>query len=207
MKLKFASHRGLVTFIVIFVLQAWTASAPVTTPTVAPTYTPEPPKPTSTVTLVSSLFASSTPRPTQKPNLMATLNAQKHKATRTPNLGATQQIGEWNTDIQKYFDLGYLLTTNGKITTFHDFKEEWAQLGWYQTWPLNTQDVSDFSMSGHLKWSSAYRSADLSGCGFTFAGQDDSSQYAVFLDRATVYFVQSDERFFIPWEPHVEPGA
>jgi hypothetical protein len=47
-------------------------------------------------------------------------------------------------------------------------------------------------MNAHLKWSSAYRNADISGCGFAFAIQDNGDHYAVFLDRSRVYFVETD---------------
>jgi len=177
------------------VLQACSPNEPAATATTAFTNTPEPPKLTGTITPKLSLFASSTPRPSRTPNVKATQNAGQNKATRTPNLAATQQKDEWNADTQKYFELGYLLTTNGKITTLPNFKEEWAQLGWYQSSALSVPQVSDFYMNGHLKWTSAYRSADISGCGFIFAEQPNGDHYAVFLDRSKVLFVQTEEYY------------
>jgi hypothetical protein len=47
-------------------------------------------------------------------------------------------------------------------------------------------------MSAHFKWTSAYRSADSSGCGFIFAEQKNGDHYAVFLDRSKVLFAQTD---------------
>jgi hypothetical protein len=52
-------------------------------------------------------------------------------------------------------------------------------------------------MSAHFKWSSAYRNADTSGCGFAFAIQDNYEHYAIFLDRSKIYFVETD-RFYNP---------
>ena len=47
-------------------------------------------------------------------------------------------------------------------------------------------------MSAHVKWSSAYRSADISGCGFVFAAQENGDHYAVFLDRTQVLMLYAD---------------
>jgi hypothetical protein len=51
-------------------------------------------------------------------------------------------------------------------------------------------------MSAHLKWSSAYKSPDISGCGFVFGEQENGDHYAVFLDRSRVYFVQTDQYYY-----------
>ena len=134
-----------------------------------PTNTPKPTKTTS---------PTKTPKPSQTPS-----------PTRTPDVAATQHRGELNAEVQTYYDKGYLTTTKGKFKEYEDFREEWAQLGWYNSWGLSAT-ASDFYMKAHFKWSSAYRSADLSGCGFIFALQDNENgdHYAVFLDRSKVYF-------------------
>lgn len=111
--------------------------------------------------------------------------------TRTPNLAATQQVGEWDAETQEYFKMGYLKTNQGKLIEYADFSEEWAQLGWYQRWILDDK-ASDFYMSAHFKWSSAYRSADSSGCGFVFAEQENGYHYSVFLDRSRVFFFDAE---------------
>ncbi len=49
-------------------------------------------------------------------------------------------------------------------------------------------NASDFYLSGHFRWQSAYRNADISGCGFAFGIQENGDQYAVFLDRSRVLF-------------------
>jgi hypothetical protein len=53
-------------------------------------------------------------------------------------------------------------------------------------------------MSAHFKWSSAYRNADTSGCGFIFAGQENNDHYAVFLDRSKILFVETRSPFYNP---------
>jgi hypothetical protein len=93
-------------------------------------------------------------------------------------------------------DAGYLTTADGKFYKLDDFSEEWAQLGWYWRWPINIS-ARDFFMSGRLRWSSAYRSADISGCGFVFAEQENGDHYAVFLDKSKVLFVET-EYYFSP---------
>jgi hypothetical protein len=143
------------------------------------------PTPTSTPKPTKTSVPTDTPTPS--PTL---------KPTRTPNLAKTQQIEEWNAEAQTYFEAGYLSTANGVITKFGDFKKEWAKLGWYRQWHLDQYRVGNhFYMSAHFKWASAYRSADLSGCGFTFAGQRNGDHYAVFLDRSKVLFAQTEEHY------------
>ena len=151
------------------------------TPPPVPTDTP---KPTSTNTAIPT--DTSTPTRTPRP-------------TSTPNLAQTQKYEDFNKEIETYYDQGYLDTTEGKVEELDDFSDDWAQLGWYRWAPLN-ETVDDFFLSAHFKWTSAYRSADLSGCGFAFAIQDDNDHYAVFLDRSKVYFVETAE-YYRPFSP------
>ncbi len=148
------------------------------TPTSAP--------PTATQTAVPTR----TPRPSATP-----------KPTRTPDVTATQHWEELNTEVQTYYDEGYLTTTEGKFKEYDDIREEWAQLGWYRSWSLRTT-ASDFYMKAHFKWSSASRTSDISGCGFIFARQDNENKdhYGVFLDRSKVYFVQTGY-YYEPFGP------
>jgi hypothetical protein len=94
----------------------------------------------------------------------------------------------------KYLELGYLSSTEGKFEEYDDFDEEWAQLGWYNWWVLPDR-AGNFYMKAHFKWSSAYRNADISGCGFVFAIQDNNDHYAVFLDRTKILFLDSDSSY------------
>jgi hypothetical protein len=155
-------------FLLIFVSLACATTQP--TPT--STSTPEP-------TATNTAVPTETPRPSPTP-----------RPTKTPNLAATQHAEDLNAEIQVYSEKGYLASTNGSFKELPDFNEAWAQLGWYSWWQLN-YTVKDFYMKAHFKWSSAYRSADISGCGFVFAEQENGDHYAVFLDRAKVYFVDT----------------
>ena len=139
--------------------------------------------------------ATGTPQPTATETLVPTKTSTPTRTplpTRTPNLTATQRFEDYNAEAQKYFDLGYIKTTDGRFVRYNDFNEEWAQLRWYRWW---TEDdvVRDFFMSAHFKWSSAYRNADVSGCGFVFAIQENGDHFAVFLDRSLIRFLNSDQ--------------
>jgi hypothetical protein len=105
-------------------------------------------------------------------------------------MAATQHVDDLKTEAQNYFDRGYLTSADGRFREYDDFEVEWAQLNWYQWLPL-TDTVSDFYLTAHFKWSSAYRNADISGCGFIFALQPNDDHYAVFLDKARVLFLMS----------------
>lgn len=159
--------------ILILILVSVACSTSAAPPTPTSTSTPEP---TATYTVVPS----NTPRPSPTP-----------RPTKTPNLAATQRSEELNTEVQTYFEKGYLATTEGRFREYEDFNYDWAQLGWYQWLPL-PDTASDFFLSSHFEWSSAYQSADTSGCGFIFALQENEDHYAVFLDRAKVLFLMTD---------------
>ncbi|MBC7879412.1 MAG: hypothetical protein H7Y59_19765 [Anaerolineales bacterium] len=134
------------------------------------------PQPTATITTIPTniLIHTETPKPTQ-----------------TPDIEATQRTVEFNAEAQGYFEKGYLTDPDGGFTKYEDYFIEWAQLGSYGMNKLDNK-VSDFFMSAHFIWESAYRNADTSGCGFAFAIQDNNEHYAVFLDRSKVYFVEAN---------------
>lgn len=146
-----------------------------------------PPAPTETSTPKPTFTATNTPTETATPT-------RTPRPTATPNLAATQKYEDFNNEAQSYYDLGYLSSTEGTFKEIDDFSDSWAQLGWYQWYPLR-KTVADFYMSAHFKWSSAYKNADESGCGFIFAIQPDTSHYAVFLDRTKIIFLDADASY------------
>ncbi len=162
----------LFVFILSFAAYACQGLAPAE-PTPTNTSTPSP---TATVTLTPTVTATATitPRP-----------------TRTPNLAATQKADEILAEAKEYVEYGYLSSATGDFEEYDDFREEWAQLGWYRRFQFN-EHAHNFFMSAHVKWSSAYRSADISGCGFVFAAQENGDHYAVFLDRTQVLMLYAD---------------
>jgi hypothetical protein len=174
MKIRKASALLSVVLTLSFVLSACGMSVAKSTSTPASTNTLQP---TATITPT----ATNTPRPSPTP-----------RPTKTPNLAATARIDAFNADTQAYFDKGYIKTIDGKIKEVDDFSYDWAQLGWYNWQQLNTK-TSDFYMSAHFTWSSAFRNADASGCGFIFAIQENNDHYAVFLDRSKIIFLNADQ--------------
>lgn len=152
---------------------ACSTSAAQSTSTPASTNTPP-----STATITNTPTNTPRPSPTLRP-------------TQTPNLAATERYEAFNAEAQSYFDLGYLPSADGTIIEIDDFSYDWAQLGWYN-WVSLDEIVTDFYISAHFRWESAYRNADTSGCGFIFAIQDNGDHYAVFLDRTEVLFLNAD---------------
>ena len=176
MKTRKVSVSLSVLLILTFVLSACGAVAQPPTATLAPAPT-NTPQPTATITPTPT----NTPRPSPTP-----------RPTKTPNLAATERMGKLNEQTQSYFEKGYLSTADGKIKEFDDFAYDWAQLNYYNWLPLG-EEATDFYLSAHVKWTSAYRNADVSGCGFIFAIQENGDHYAVFLDRSQILFLNADQ--------------
>jgi hypothetical protein len=167
---------SLLSTTLLFLLVISSACSNLAPPSPTPTDTP---RPTSTKTATPT--KTSTPTRTPRP-------------TATPNLAETQKYDDFNTEIQSYFDRGFVASTEAAIEEVDDFSYDWAQLGWYRWLPLNNK-VADFAMSAHFRWMSAYKSADESGCGFAFAIQPDDSHYVVFLDRGKIIFLDADSSY------------
>lgn len=177
-------HRlGLKVFLLLFLMSLFLPACSTFAPQPTPTL-----QPSATITLTATITPrpSFTPRPTHTPYLTGTARAVIAK---TETQMYFDQLKE---ETQKYYDLGYLTTTDGAYRKYASFSEEWAQLRWYRWWILD--DVADnFYMSARFKWSSAYRNADVSGCGFVFAVQENGDHYAVFLDRSIIRFLNADQ--------------
>lgn len=170
-------HRKTQTAIVssVFGLLLASLACAISQPT--PTATSEP---TTILTVTATATRTRRPSPTPRP-------------TRTPDIAATQRADELIAEVLSYYDKGYLTTTQGRFSELDDFTYEWAQLGWYKPFMLEVSP-SDFFMSAHFKWDSAFRSPDTSGCGFIFGVQPNDDHYAVFLDRSRVVFLMTDSQ-------------
>lgn len=133
-----------------------------------------------------------TPLPTDTPRPTPT-----SIPTRTPNPTATPDLAyeELLLLVQNYYDEGYLPSLDGDYRQMDDFREEWAQMEWFQWWTYDTS-ATNFLLSTHLKWSSASGTPELAGCGVVFAIQDDGQNYAVFLDRDRIYFTRTDKKYY-----------
>lgn len=141
-------------------------------PTAVPTDTSAPPAATDT------LEPTSTPQPTA-----------------TPNVAATQLYNDVFSKVQKFADDKLISSTNGDYIELDDFNDSFSQIGWYQSYPTKTV-LESFVFVGHLKWQTAAQTSDLSGCGILFGQQEDTSDYAVFLDKSRIYFSSSTPQFY-----------
>lgn len=165
-------YTGFPVLVIVLTLTSLTCATLQPVPT--PTSTPEP-----TATIPPT--PTNTPRPSPTP-----------RPTWTPNRTATQRAETLSAEVQSYFDRGFLASSQGQLIELDDFSYSWAQLGWYNWLPLGGS-ASDFFVGAHFKWNSAIKSSDISGCGFVFSLQPDRDHYAVFLDRARVFLVITDQ--------------
>jgi hypothetical protein len=133
-------------------------------PTATPTETAVPFTPTKT------LRPTSTPRPTATPNAIATKNAV-----------------EFASLLDEYKEKGYISTVDGKISEPVDFKENWAQINWFQ-WHNYGRVNSEFVFKTHFKWETASDTPEPSGCGIVFGLQENRDYYVVFLDFNSIRF-------------------
>jgi hypothetical protein len=158
--------------VVLFILACsgsglMSTATPVPTNTSAPTNTPPPPP-------------TNTPLP---------------PPTKTPNAVATQKYDDIFAQVQKFASEGLIPSTDGKYIELDDFKETFAQIGYYRPYPTNIV-LESFVFVGHVKWETSVATSDVSGCGILFSQQEDTSDYAVFLDKSRIYFSSSTPRFY-----------
>lgn len=165
-------HCLILAGLVVLLMTSACGTAVPAAPTPAATSTQAPP----TLTATATTPPTATPQPTS-----------------TPNLAATQKVDERQAVLQKYVDAGYIDGTAGKFEELNDFHEEWAQLRWYQWWPIHSAGrlYGDLVFHGQFQWQTALRTSDLSGCGIVFGVQPNSDHYAVFVDRTRIAFMMS----------------
>jgi hypothetical protein len=148
---------------------------------------PVPAVPTSTASPQPSATATITPRPSFTLRPTDTPYVAGTEAALTKKAVTQQYIESWRLQTQKYQDLGYLTDTEGTYRNYKKFEFDWAQLRWYRYW-IYEGEAKNFYISAHFKWSSGYRNADPSGCGFIFDIQENGDAYSVFLDRNKILF-------------------
>jgi hypothetical protein len=132
-----------------------------------------------TETATASLIPS-TPTNTAKPT-------STPKPSATPNVVATQKYDEFQALLGKIKNDGYISTSAGQIIELDPFKEEWAQINYYDMWPYGMID-SDFVLKAKFNWSTAPAKSDDSGCGVVFGGQENGDYYVVFLTNSSTRF-------------------
>jgi hypothetical protein len=133
------------------------------------------PTETATATLIPST-PTNTAKPTSTP-----------KPSATPNVIATQKHDEFQALLGKIKNDGYISTTVGQTIELDPFKEEWAQINYYDMWSYGMID-SDFVFKAKFNWSTAPAKSDDSGCGVVFGGQENGDYYVVFLTNSSTRF-------------------
>lgn len=113
----------------------------------------------------------------------------------TPDAVATQAYDEIFAQVQKFMDEGLISTTDGEYIEVDDFRKDFAQIGWLQPYFLELQ-VGPFVYMGHVKWSTATATNDVSGCGIIFGAQEDGSMYGTALDKSRIYFISTDANYY-----------
>lgn len=157
------------TILIILLLNACaTAETQETNSTPMPTYT-------SIVTMSPTLKPTRTPLPSP-----------------TPNITATAQIQNWYSQIEDYYDKGYLDIKDWQLRRIDDFDADWAQIDWFNSWFLGESTSGNFVFSVHYKWSSDTKTPNPSGCGFIFGIHTASHYYAVFLTSSELKFFTVD---------------
>ncbi len=167
-----AAFRWFSFFLLVLLSVSLACSGGAPAPTAVPPATPVPPTATATATLEPT----ATPVPTA-----------------TPDLAATEQTTARQELLQSYADDGYISSTAGDIEEVPEFQDAWAQIGWYQWYPLHEEAYTygDLIFHGHFSWQTAIATSDLSGCGIVFGVQPNQDHYAVFLDKARIAFYMS----------------
>lgn len=164
---RFFVNALAVSFLILAML-ACTFGKSVATPTPIPPTNPPP-----------------TTAPTQEPPPVVVEPSPTPENTSPP-----VDTGAFDTLLKDFAEKGYVTTTEGEITPIDPFKEEWAQLNYYQWWTIDKQP-SDSVFSGHFKWSSSTSTPDISGCGVVFGLQESDDHYVVFLDKGRIAFYMS----------------
>lgn len=147
-------------FILLILLSACGTTA---YPTATPTITLE--QPTLTFTPVPL------PTDTVQPTITA-----------SPTIAPTKQSAKMEELLQDLNNKGVISTVKGSYHRIPDFKEEWAQLGYYQYW-FTEFDVRSFVIQADIEMESASKTANFgdSGCGFVYHTWDGSTHHATFL--------------------------
>jgi hypothetical protein len=108
--------------------------------------------------------------------------AVEETAAAQVDTAATAQVAGMVSELKKLKSKGLVENINGTYTRLDDFKENWAQIGWYQWWETG-KSPANFVIRAHAEWESGSKTADWfnSGCGFVFHEQDENNHYLIYL--------------------------
>jgi hypothetical protein len=136
--------------------------------------------PTPSASPTPEATATNTPRPTLTP-----------RPTATPNATATAQYNDMVQFVQNAADVGYIDSTEGEYHRLDDYTDAMAQLNYYLP-TLTGYSAANFVFRAHMKWDSASKTPDISGCGIIFRTQADA-HYAFFVTSdGMAHFMTSD---------------
>ena len=140
------------------------------------TFTPLPP--TETWTPEPTATLTKTPLPTATETAVPTAT-QTSPPTQTP----TPESHRMDALVEKLYADGVIHSTAGVYTSLGDFDQEWAQLNWYQWYPMGVTP-ENFILRLDAAWESASKTANWadSGCGVVFSEKDEDNHHAVFLN-------------------------
>lgn len=131
--------------------------------------------------VVNVITVTNTTAPTIAPT--ATLVPTKTpKPTATPDLAATQQYEDFFAVVQKIYDAGQISTTDGTYVALDDYQHEVASKLSY-SWRPTGVEAKNFIVQADFEWSTASKTANISGCGFVYRIQPNKDHYLIVLDK------------------------
>ncbi len=93
------------------------------------------------------------------------------------------EVQEW---VDRYYEKGYLPSTDGEYHRLDDFTMEFANASLIFTKKETGYSAKDFAVKAHFKWQSAIANPDPGGCGWAFRKTRNDS-YLMFVDREWTY--------------------
>jgi len=161
MKTNSSNSALFVGLLLMLMLSACGASAPVATSTLPATVTSTA---TPTLTATATVIPTKTPPPTA-----------------TPNLAATQQYDDFFAVVQKIYTAGQIPGTDGKYLELDDYRDEVATKLSYE-YAETGVSAKNFIVRGDFEWSNAVDTTNISGCGFVYRVQQNMDHYLIVLD-------------------------
>jgi|GEM_PF-795171 len=89
------------------------------------------------------------------------------------------EIQEW---VDRYYEKGYLPSTEGEYHRLEDFSMDFANASLIFAKKETGFSAKDFAVKAHFKWQSAIANPDPGGCGWSFRRTRNDS-YLAFVDR------------------------
>lgn len=93
------------------------------------------------------------------------------------------EVKEW---VEKYYEKGYLPSTEGEYHRLEDFSMDFANASLTFSKKETGYSAKDFAVRAHFKWQSAITYPDPGGCGWSFRRMRSDS-YLMFVDREWTY--------------------